>query len=547
MTGHQVGQVGQDNQVLMTVGANQDKMVHSQHVSVSGSQTHARAQDAIASILASMNSQTMETSVSAANPVDYSTGVQEVDEVVALDARQFEERQEVLPLNLVTTSPTQGTVIQSSHGGVQLQGIKRNIQQNNAGGFVTKKVIIATINGTQRILTPVSSPQIIAMKTSSRMVSEGSVYGGSSPIIIQKPVTQINKARQLNSPVLHSRSTTDNKTCLWKFENGQICGKVFTKTYNLTVHMRMHQDIRPFPCTICEQTFRQKAHLQRHEATHGIDSTANRKRRKRPLMDDINELSKRSGTESEEELYRTFTEKRKFSDGRMKSEDEDDVDVDPMIEPIVGRQMEKKMLCPVNVGTNTEVSRSDDITDEIEESTLEPVKYRPHQVSKGVEQGVQYSEEDLLLPDSSYQEYERDDGQLESIDSKTIIRYVEPSKSVLKTEAGEETVDEEQVYASHEYVTSQEVTDGQMISQTSDGQYIDTSSNQLVMSHEGELVGFVPVEGDSSQVVNISTTINEHGQQVVIIENLHHHSPELQREIMNALISENNLVPMSQS
>ena len=124
-----------------------------------------------------------------------------------------------------------------------------------------------------------------------------------------------------------------------KFFLFQICGKVFTKTYNLTVHMRMHQDIRPFPCTICEQTFRQKAHLQRHEATHGIDSTANRKRRKRPLMDDINELSKRSGTESEEELYRTFTEKRKFSDGRMKSEDEDDVDVDPMIEPIVGRQV----------------------------------------------------------------------------------------------------------------------------------------------------------------------------------------------------------------
>lgn len=312
--------------------------------------------------------------------------------------------------------------------------------------------------------------------------------------------------------------------------------------------MRMHQDIRPFPCTICEQTFRQKAHLQRHEATHGIDSTANRKRRKRPLMDDLNELSKRSGTESEEELYRTFAEKRKFADGRMKSEDEDDIDVDPMIEPIVGRQIEKKMQCPVNVGTNTEVSRSDDITDEIEESTLEPVKYRPNQVSKGVEQGVQYSEEDLLMPDSSYQEYERSDGQLENIDSKTIIRYVEPSKSVLKTEAGEEAVDEEQVYASQEYVTSQEVAaDDQMISQGSDGQYIDTSSNQLVMSHEGELVGFVPVEGDSSQVVNISTTVNEHGQQVVIIENLHHHSPELQREIMNALISENNLVPMSQS
>ena len=25
--------------------------------------------------------------------------------------------------------------------------------------------------------------------------------------------------------------SVDNKTCRWKFENGQICGKVFTKTY----------------------------------------------------------------------------------------------------------------------------------------------------------------------------------------------------------------------------------------------------------------------------------------------------------------------------
>ena len=113
-------------------------------------------------------------------------------------------------------------------------------------------------------------------------------------------------------------------------------------------------------------------------------------------------------------------------------------------------------------------------------------------------------------------------------------------------------VGEDQVYSSQQYVTAvtgheMGSTDGQLIAQASDGSYIDTSANQIVMSHEGELVGFVPVEGDQSQVVNISTTTNEHGQQVVIIENLHHHSPELQREIMNALISENNLVPMTQS
>ena len=56
----------------------------------------------------------------------------------------------------------------------------------------------------------------------------------------------------------------------------------------------------------------------------------------------------------------------------------------------------------MNVGTNTEVTRHD-VSDEIEESNLEPVRYRPNPASRGVEQGVQYSEEDLILPDSGYQ------------------------------------------------------------------------------------------------------------------------------------------------
>ena len=63
------------------------------------------------------------------------------------------------------------------------------------------------------------------------------------------------------------------------------------------------------------------------------------------------------------------------------------------------------MIVPVNVGTNTEVTRHD-VTDEIDQSTLEPHKYRSNNaVSKGVEQGVQYSEEDLIIPESNYQVY----------------------------------------------------------------------------------------------------------------------------------------------
>ena len=51
-----------------------------------------------------MNTQVLDTAGTAANPVNYSTAVQEVDEMVSLDPQQFEaERQEVLPLNLATT------------------------------------------------------------------------------------------------------------------------------------------------------------------------------------------------------------------------------------------------------------------------------------------------------------------------------------------------------------------------------------------------------------------------------------------------------------
>ena len=46
------------------------------------------------------------------------------------------------------------------------------------------------------------------------------------------------------------------KTCNWNLENGGICGKSFAKSHNLAVHMQMHQNIRPFGCNFCDQTFR---------------------------------------------------------------------------------------------------------------------------------------------------------------------------------------------------------------------------------------------------------------------------------------------------
>ena len=53
-----------------------------------------------------------------------------------------------------------------------------------------------------------------------------------------------------------TRTVGNNKTCNWVFENGEVCGKTFAKSYNLVVHMRMHEDVRPFGCSFCDQTFR---------------------------------------------------------------------------------------------------------------------------------------------------------------------------------------------------------------------------------------------------------------------------------------------------
>jgi len=96
---------------------------------------------------------------------------------------------------------------------------------------------------------------------------------------------KLNLTKTVNGTTIPS-----SKTCNWVFENGQVCGKTFSKSYNLVVHMRMHEDIRPFACTLCDQTFRQKAHLQRHETTHGIQTKnfyrtpASKKKKKRPAQ-----------------------------------------------------------------------------------------------------------------------------------------------------------------------------------------------------------------------------------------------------------------------
>lgn len=98
----------------------------------------------------------------------------------------------------------------------------------------------------------------------------------SSPTTAPKTTATVQNRQVQQSSQQLNRAVGNNKTCNWVFENGEVCGKTFAKSYNLVVHMRMHEDVRPFGCSFCDQTFRQKAHLQRHETTHGVGVKVNR-------------------------------------------------------------------------------------------------------------------------------------------------------------------------------------------------------------------------------------------------------------------------------
>ncbi|OQR68010.1 hypothetical protein BIW11_13176 [Tropilaelaps mercedesae] len=54
-----------------------------------------------------------------------------------------------------------------------------------------------------------------------------------------------------------SASSGDRPAC-------SICGKDFSTTWHLRVHMRGHTNERPYGCSVCDKTFLRSDHLCRH-------------------------------------------------------------------------------------------------------------------------------------------------------------------------------------------------------------------------------------------------------------------------------------------
>lgn len=159
-----------------------------------------------------------------------------------------------------------------------------------AGNTLPQGAIPIHINGLNAI--PITAVKSIPLNT---VISSTAPVQDTSPQPISSPSSPARGGKTLKANKMHvtnkvtnnngsfqkitqsqtltnniNKAIGNNKTCNWVFENGEVCGKTFSKSYNLVVHMRMHEDVRPFGCSLCDQTFRQKAHLQRHETTHGI-------------------------------------------------------------------------------------------------------------------------------------------------------------------------------------------------------------------------------------------------------------------------------------
>ena len=122
------------------------------------------------------------------------------------------------------------------------------------------------------------SPQMLAKKEHLENLEEAKVVFAS-----QNPnMTKDQMYDEMLKPYRCSKHVeVDTKTGKEKVSyrcDYDGCSKVFTKTWNLLDHVRMHEGIRPYKCAHCPKSFTQKGNLKKHQIQHTISTLKERKR-----------------------------------------------------------------------------------------------------------------------------------------------------------------------------------------------------------------------------------------------------------------------------
>ena len=278
--------------------------------------------DSIVNILENMKT---ETETSSMSPLDYTVSSASSE----------------TPLNLVrgvkrVTAPVQHI----PHDTKRIKNVF--VVQGQNGQQIIQEVPVNNLDSSNYSTTPRQlSPTEISQEQIQQLSVGGNVLCLDPPSPTSTEIKKEPKSKSTSPKInnlnksINGTTLPSSKTCNWVFENGQVCGKTFSKSYNLVVHMRMHEDIRPFACTLCDQTFRQKAHLQRHETTHGIQSkniyrqpaaasNGGKKKKKKPAGQQLSKGLQNRLAKINQNLNKANGEHNEDSAGEEYMEDEED-------------------------------------------------------------------------------------------------------------------------------------------------------------------------------------------------------------------------------
>ena len=486
----------------------------------------------------------------------------------------LETMKEEDPLDYTVTSAADSplNLVNSSGGGGK--GLKRVMSQqhSSSGGLVDSKrlknVLVLQGENGQQILHQLPNSNIEGFNNHLSSSSLRSVNNPAAadldlntnlayldpPSPKSENKTRNNSNLKLSYPTKTVAGTVipSSKTCNWVFENGQVCGKTFSKSYNLVVHMRMHEDIRPFACTLCDQTFRQKAHLQRHETTHGIQSKnfyrnppgSRRRKRGSPkitkgLQDRISNAQvyrKKLGADSEgEEMLEDEEDDvyipngvsssrisggRKYSNPECEGEDRE-MDSDTGAAP--GAEGGKASLEPMHAGSPTNQQRQSRNFN-----------------SKGNLQvpGGGGDDSEMMSALNLAQQRQDDD------DTSTVqdILHTVNSVPTLEQKLESYSLHQESLKGgrNHRLVDTSSISSLTLSNNNLPAGIYTTLSQHLpgATTTAQTNILYTTLAGSTSNSKLLSLMENNQNKNAFVIENLDEHSPEIQAELLNALLAD---------
>lgn len=231
--------------------------------------------------------------------------------------------------------------------------------------------------------------------------TESTTIDGGSDEEMEDEIPDLEEGELINSMDIIS----NNKTCNWVLKNGEICGKT---PNNLARHMMIHKDVRPFACSICEQTFRQKTHLQRHKRSqHYISVKISHKFRSDTLLSNSSSGERRKRKRSSRGSIGSpvmAPKKRRLAvrlnrcDAQLADYSSSGLDPNAEIininddsgsakEELIENESPTVQVCPKNLKKEIKVEDEDDVSiveeQEIQISSVQSVVYNDHPQEPG--------------------------------------------------------------------------------------------------------------------------------------------------------------------